>query len=110
MPDPDAWRETWDGARISADAAVEVFGADEALPLSRVSRLSFSHCWQAFGRLIATLDRPSIPVACNAMTLPCQQTKGRCTDQEGGATARSQAQLVHLAGAPAAASGAGAAI
>lgn len=36
VPDPDAWRETWDGARISADAAVEVFGADEALPLSRM--------------------------------------------------------------------------
>lgn len=37
VPDPDAWRETWDGARLSADAAAEVFGADEALPLSQVS-------------------------------------------------------------------------
>ena len=36
VPDPDAWRETWDGTRLSADAAAEVFGADEALPLSQV--------------------------------------------------------------------------
>lgn len=37
VPDADAWRETWDGARLSTDAALEVFGADEALPLSQVS-------------------------------------------------------------------------
>lgn len=36
VPDPDAWREQWDGARLGAEAAEAVFGADEALPLSKV--------------------------------------------------------------------------
>ncbi|KAL4459002.1 hypothetical protein ABPG75_013867 [Micractinium tetrahymenae] len=41
VPDPDAWREQWDGARLGAEAAEAVFGADEALPLSKMpSRLS----------------------------------------------------------------------
>jgi Xaa-Pro aminopeptidase len=35
-PDRDAWRETWDGARLSQDATLEYFGADEAFPLSEM--------------------------------------------------------------------------
>jgi len=34
--DRDAWRETWDGARLSHDATLEYFGADEAFPLSEI--------------------------------------------------------------------------
>ena len=35
-PDRDPWRETWDGARVSASAALDFFGADEAYPLSEM--------------------------------------------------------------------------
>lgn len=36
VSDPDAWREQWDGVRLGAEAAAEVFGADEAYPLSQM--------------------------------------------------------------------------
>ena len=41
FPDRDQWRETWDGARISLEASLQFFGADEAYPLSEMpQRLS----------------------------------------------------------------------
>lgn len=36
VPDRDPWRETWDGARVCVNAAVAVFGADEAYPMSQM--------------------------------------------------------------------------
>ena len=36
VADADAWRDTWDGARLGPAAAAAVFGADEALPMSQV--------------------------------------------------------------------------
>jgi hypothetical protein len=36
VADPDAWREQWDGQRLSPEAALKVFGADQAFPLSMV--------------------------------------------------------------------------
>lgn len=36
VSDRDAWRETWDGARLSESAAVDCFGAAEAYPLSEM--------------------------------------------------------------------------
>eukprot|EP00887_Chlorella_sp_A99_P006650 scaffold3.g6650.t1 len=39
VPDRDAWRETWDGRKLGADAAVGVFGADEAYAMSEAGNL-----------------------------------------------------------------------
>jgi Aminopeptidase P, N-terminal domain len=36
VPDFDPAKELWDGARLNCEAAVEVFGADAAFPLSEV--------------------------------------------------------------------------
>ena len=38
MPDSDAWREAWDGCRLSVDAALSIFGADRAFPMSEMPR------------------------------------------------------------------------
>lgn len=38
VPDFDAGKEQWDGATLSCRAAVESFGADEALPLSELEK------------------------------------------------------------------------
>lgn len=35
-PDHDAWREQWDGVRFDVDAATELFGAQNAYPMSEV--------------------------------------------------------------------------
>lgn len=45
IPDADAWRETWDGARVGPDAAADLFGADDVLTMGEAGG--------ALGRMVA---------------------------------------------------------
>jgi hypothetical protein len=69
VADPDAWREQWDGQRLSPEAALEVFGADQAFPLSmvRCSLVQQSMHMQAMHQRANCSHPPqcsAVPVSC----------------------------------------------
>jgi Xaa-Pro aminopeptidase len=81
VPDPDSWREAWDGARLSTDAAIDFFGADEAYATSELpQRLNAT---LASAPMIAMdIDRsessaPSTPAAAQLTALRSADSQGR---------------------------------
>ena len=60
----------WDGARIDADAAIDVFGADEAYPMSQVSPV------HSFPSLAGSLTSASCAVAKPLMFYACRWRRG----------------------------------
>lgn len=70
FPDNDAWRETWDGARLQEEAALEFFGADEAYPLSEMPQQLSTMLGTASAVALDT-DRPDVmPLASAVGQLP----------------------------------------
>lgn len=72
VADEDAWREQWDGARMSAEAAAEVFGADEAYRMSQMPA-HLSEVLSGATTILCDLDQHPEAVAAVRKLPPFQQ-------------------------------------
>lgn len=73
-PDRDAWRETWDGARLSQDATLEYFGADEAFPLSEMPQKLSTMLANASAVALDIQRSDVAPLASAVSQLPAMKT------------------------------------
>jgi Xaa-Pro aminopeptidase len=88
-PDRDSWRETWDGTRLSQDATLEYFGADEAFPLSEMPQKLSTLLANASSVALDTQRSDVVPLASAVSQLPAMK------NAEGLGKIQSLRHMVH---------------